>query len=115
MLDIDTHQLERLIEKLENCDSDNDGLNPTICKLKSLLNVSRQINELSGRLNNTTRIVLSGETLEVISEVLGKTAQNKKLERDKRILHLHFMGVEESEIARILGCDLETVNRVINY
>lgn len=80
MLDIDTHQLERLIEKLENCDSDNDGLKHTtcklksfhiICKLKSLLNVSRQINELSGRLNNTARIVLSGETLEVISEVLS--------------------------------------------
>lgn len=73
MLDIDTHQLERLIEKLENCDSDNDGLKlkHTTYKLKSLLNVSRQINELSGRLNNTTRIVLSGETLEVISEVLS--------------------------------------------
>lgn len=84
-IEMDTHQLERVIEKLDAYDPEKDknfyiGMGrrakdevPRIAsKLKSFLNISKQINLLSGRINNTARVVLSGDTLKTLSEILEK-------------------------------------------
>ena len=89
-IEMDTHQLERVIEKLESYDPNVDGNNfyvnmgskakdelpVMISKLKSLLNVSNQINLVSGRIQNTTRIVISGSTMNTLSKLLDRIGSN---------------------------------------
>lgn len=84
-IELDTHQLERVVEKLESYDPEKgknfyigmgrrakDEVPRIVSKLKSFLNISKQINSLSGRINNTTRVVLSGDTLKSLAEILEK-------------------------------------------
>lgn len=85
-IEVDTHQLERIVEKLESYDLSikendfyvnmgsraKDEFPAMISKLKSLLNISKQINLISGRVQNTTRIVISDGTMSTLSKLLEK-------------------------------------------
>ena len=84
-IEMDTHQLERVIERISGYDPDKRGnfyvgmgrkakdeVPRIASKLNSILNVSKQINLVSGRINNTTRVVLSGDTLKSLAEILEK-------------------------------------------
>lgn len=88
-LELDTHQLERVIENLESYDL-NKGSNDfyvnmgskarheipaMILKLKLILNTSNKINVLTSRFNNTARVVISGSTMTTLSKLLEKTAK----------------------------------------
>lgn len=83
-IELDSCQLQAIIEKLESYDFKVEGNNfyvgmgrraadeiPRILgKLESLLSVSNQICKSSGRIENTSKIVLSGETMMRLNIIL---------------------------------------------